>query len=411
MTAKVKSLNAKYPDKCYTPACGSDGRCTYTEIALPNSMPTTKCMKAQCKMNSKGVWSWNYLPTAVNESCKSDACSFRECRNDADETLFPDGCYFEDICMNKTTECETYTCNISTGKAVCYETKAHFEDRQCSREVCKDGKKVWELKDLTTACKEVTKGDKCKIPYCQEDGTCNYTDKMPVNPDLCMNYTCDPNTGDFNVTVKCDDGLYCTENICVERLNFENPDLSFGECHFDDIRCSDEIDMDAYPCFVAQCREDPDNADNDKKYKCVRKLLRNAYIDVCGNCIVEKVPDFTPASGSETPASSSSSSSHFEPSVSEIVEIMVSNDESSSVDLLECTGAPARPLLTEGLAAASIALIVIAAVVIGAAITASGVLGTKALIDRAKMADNQSAHTNPLYQTNDTEMSNPAFEP
>jgi len=281
-------------------------------------------------------------------------------------------------------------------------TKAHFEDRQCSKEICKDGKKVWELKNLTIACPNK---NKCKEPYCQEDGTCNFTDKKPKDPELCKNYTCDPNTGDFNVTVKCDDGLFCTEDSCIERLNFDDPDLSYGECHFEAVVCSNIIDMDAYPCFVAECRE------NTSEYKCVRKLLRNAYIDVCGNCIVEKVPDVTPASGSETSASSSVQPSEASVSVSDIGDPVVSSaDQSNSVDLLECTGAPARPILTEGLAAASIALIIIAAVVIGAAITASGVLGTKALIDRAKMADNQSAHSNPLYQTNDTEMSNPAFE-
>jgi len=112
--------------------------------------------------------------------------------------------------------------------------------------------------------------------------------------------------------------------------------------------------------------------------------MHNAYIDVCGNCIVEKED------------SESQSGSYFAP-------------KSESVDLLECTEAPPKPILTEGLAAATIALIILAAVLVGAGITASGVVGTKTLIDRAKSANNQTAHSNPLFEENDTEMSNPAY--
>jgi len=37
------------------------------------------------------------------------------------------------------------------------------------------------------------------------------------------------------------------------------------------------------------------------------------------------------------------------------------------------------------------------------------VLGTKTLIERAKGADNQSAHSNPLFEENETELSNPTY--
>jgi len=141
--------------------------------------------------------------------------------------------------------------------------------------------------------------------------------------------------------------------------------------------------MSGYPCFEPRCKEVPD----EKKYKCVRKLIRNAYIDVCGRCIQEST-----ATSSET----SSSTSSF---------VIKGGD----VDTTGCTGAPAKPILTEGLAAASIALIIIAAVVVGAAITASSVMGTKTLLNRAKGAENQSAHSNPLFEGNETELSNPMY--
>jgi len=116
----------------------------------------------------------------------------------------------------------------------------------------------------------------------------------------------------------------------------------------------------------------------------MRKLIKDAYVDVCGNCIKEEVNDVAESE-------MSSSLSH------------------SSIDLLECTHAPPKPILTEGLAAASIALIILFAILIGAGIAASGVIGTKTLIERAKGANNQSAHTNPLFEGNEAEMTNPAF--
>jgi hypothetical protein len=120
----------------------------------------------------------------------------------------------------------------------------------------------------------------------------------------------------------------------------------------------------------------------------VRKLIRNAYLDVCGRCIQEKVES------NEQSTSSSFSSL---------------DEKEKEFDTTSCTGAPAKPILTEGLAAASIALIIIAAVIVGAAIAASSVMGTKTLINRARGAGNQSAHSNPLFEGNDTELTNPTY--
>jgi len=391
MAKEVERLNKENPDKCYTPACGSDGRCTTAALDLPDYMPTTKCMKAKCERKNNGEWYWNYLPTAVNESCKSDPCTFRECRNDADETLFPDGCYKLDLCTVKTTPCVIFTCDTSGKTPVCKSESAHFEDKECGKEICVNDKKVWEVKNLSLVC---TKGNKCEVPYCDKDGNCQYLPKEAEDDDPCKIPVCDPATGSFTYLPKCDDGLYCTEDTCT----------ASGECKYEPVLCEDRIPMDGYPCFEALCKE------GEKDLKCVRKLIRNAYIDVCGNCIVDK-PETGSSSSSETPATSTSETSSSA-SVSEKSHgnEIPQSQSSESVDLLECTGAPARPILTEGLAAASIALIIIAAVVIGCAITASGILGTKALIDRARMADNQSAHSNPLYQNNEAEMNNPAFQ-
>jgi len=379
MASEVARLNSLYKDRCYTADCGSDGQCIYRTVKRPDNYIWTKCMEPVCKKMPSGSYAWSYVATEVNKTCKSDACSYRECRNDANATLFPDGCYWEDICLNRTTECEIYTCDTSGATAQCKMTPAKFEETECTKEVCKNGKKVWVDKDIEEACHPP---DKCYESLCY-NGTCEYVKKDPDGDDPCIIYTCDPATGNFSKKPKCDDGLFCTTNYCD----------AFGECIFEPISCEGNMSMEGYPCFEPYCKEGVDS------YKCVRKLLRNAYIDVCGNCIEEKKPE-------EVVTSSDASTNGNDDNV---IVAPSSSQSSSGVDLLECTGAPPRPIITEGLAAASVALIIIAAIVGGVGVAASGIIGTKVLIDRAKEADNQSAHSNPLYQNNETELQNPAF--
>jgi len=365
MAAEVEKLNKANPDKCYTPTCNK-GQCGYdfTDIPYDSTHPKTECMKYECQKQGDGSWEWKYVPTEVNNTCLSDECSTRVC--DPDE-----GCVETDICMVKTTECDSYSCDASggNGKGKCVRTdlRPTFIKTECTEEVCQDGKKVLTQLNLTIAC---ANPNKCLVPDCIE-GRCVFHDKEPEDRDLCLDYTCIPTTGEFETKPHCDDGLYCTENQCTVT----------GECKYPQIICTEEeLPMDGYPCFVAKCKE------GDGEYNCVRKLRPNAYIDVCGNCIQEKEDDDESTSGFNNVTSAE-----------------------SSVDLLECTNAPPKPLLAEGLAAAAIALIILAAVLVGAGIAASGVLGTKTLIDRAKGARNQSAHTNPLFEGNEAEMTNPAF--
>jgi len=360
--AEVKKLNDAHPDRCYSPICGEDGRCTYSYDDLPNlaSEPETKCMHHVCQKANNGVWGWVYVATEENNTCKTDECSYRECLPDV-------GCKETDICLNRTTDCMAYSCKVDkcVGESLLIRTN-------CTVEICVDDKKVL-TEDLTICSKNNT--NMCLLPTCIYDANtttsyCSYYDKPTDNDDPCLNHTCDPKTGKFTHVFKCDDGLYCTDNRCTVD----------GTCRYDEIRCSEELDMEGFACFEARCKEDRDN----KKHVCMRKLIKDAYVDVCGNCIKEEVNDVAESE-------MSSSLSH------------------SSIDLLECTHAPPKPILTEGLAAASIALIILFAILIGAGIAASGVIGTKTLIERAKGANNQSAHTNPLFEGNEAEMTNPAF--
>jgi len=361
----VLANNSNSVNKCCSVACLKTGGCGVVCVDRPFN--DNVCMEYVCtyvpKGENKGIWEWQYVPSDENKTCSDTPCYTRAC--DAEK-----GCQrVQDICSPQSTDCDEYSCDDSSGTDECV-SKSLLIVTKCAREVCKNNTKVLEI-DLDQCEEAVT--DKCLVAECiyseeNQSSWCNYTPRPEPSNDPCVIYTCNPENGTFSTTPKCTDGLYCTEDICTV----------FGECKYKQVACEDELNMEGYPCFEARCREVTANA----TYKCVRKLIRNAYIDVCGNCIIEQID-----SDEET----NESSSGQEP------------------DLLECTNAPPRPLLTQGLAAASIALIIIFAVVIGAGIAASGVMGTKTLISRARAADNQSAHSNPLFEGNETEMSNPAF--
>jgi len=352
------------PTKCYKAACSndnSDSYCTYEFEKRPEDLEDTKCMEYRCVRIEDGIWEWLYVPTELNVSCTNNSCVHRTCHKD-------EGCIVtKDVCVANSTECTKYTCEVNGDSYECIATNLLITTN-CTKEECEDGKKV--LKDTSKTTCELP--DLCHYATCvyfEENHTsyCELHDVPPPGNDPCLVYTCDNETGRWNHTKKCDDGLYCTNDQCSV----------YGECRNNPIRCGEELNMTGYPCFEARCKEGED------KHKCVRKLIPNAYIDICGNCIKK-----------------------------DVVEVQSSSDSTSSSEvneLVQCTGAPPRPMLTEGLAAAAIALIIIAAVVGGAGIAASGVITTKTLIDRARGASNQSAHSNPLFEDNEAEMTNPAF--
>jgi len=352
--------------QCCHVVCGVEGVCDVECDDYPSYPVDDECMYWVCLERSTGTWEWVYNATKTNYTCHNDACSDRIC----DKT---EGCIMaKDTCSPKSTNCTKYTCVVhDDGSKECVG-ETLLRNSTCKWEFCDDEADAIVRRDYLENCTKMEEYNKCLNPSCIYDAktktsTCNFTPIAAPGNDPCIIYTCDPETGNFTETPKCDDGLYCTEDICT----------IFGECKYSPVSCADKLDMEGYPCFEPRCKEDPEN----KRYKCVRKLIRNAYIDVCGQCIIED----------ETNSQSAS------------------YDPNESHDTVSCTGAPAKPILTEGLAAASIALIILAAVLIGAGLAASGVIGTKTLIDRAKGANNQSAHSNPLFEESETEMSNPTY--
>jgi len=358
----AKELNEANPANCYTPAC-ENTKCTYVKVELPDEMKVNNfCMEPRCMQNDDGSWGWVMKPTKLNETCHSDACYIRECVPES-------GCVVQDNCSIYSDECYSYSCQVGEDHAAVCSKKdltVEFQHLECMNEICKDGKK-------TPVYSECHTDDKCMIASCVKGG-CVYTPISPPGDDLCMTYTCDPTTGNWTTTPNCDDGLYCTIDEC---WNYG----TFYQCRHDPVECADYLSMKGYDCFRPFCKE------NETNFRCVRKLLPNAYIDICGNCIQEK------------PEQQYSVSS----------DAADNTEESVDPNLIQCTGAPAKPMMVETLAAATIGLIIIAAIVAGAATTTSAIIGTKTLIARVKEANNMAAQCNPLFEGIETELTNPTY--
>jgi len=353
---QAEALNLANERVCYTPICGPNAKCTVEKQAIPDNMIADNCTEPRCvRIDGTGSWMWKMVDTKVKTMCVTDDCYDRECVPDA-------GCVATEKCRINTTECDTYECVIEAGVPKCKHTDLRdtFLHLQCMEEVCTpDGKRIPVYLDLDTHCPNE---NKCEKASCV-NGSCVFTPTTHSGNDLCLNYECDPKTGIWTSSPKCNDGLACTRDSC---WNYG----TYYECHNVTIQCN--LSMEEYACFYQACRE----TGNSSEYKCVRKLLPNHYIDICGNCLKEN-PD---EAGSDV-------SQEFDP----------------------CSIGPDAPFPLEPLAAATIALIVLGAIIAGAAVTTTSVIGTKALISRAKDANNQSAHNNPLFEGAENEMTNPAF--
>jgi len=373
---------------CYTAECDFYGECRPVGKTIPPEYKKHKCMEPKCKKQQDGSWNWEYVETVEKTNCNDDACFKRQCDEER-------GCVnTSDICKPKSNKCYSFSCDYSNGEASC-NSHSLLADTTCIEEHCirelgeedEHGnrpvtyRKEVTIKNLDVVCPECDdKNNKCKTPKCgmdplTGDSWCYYVDVEPPEEcsDLCTVCDCDPKTG-FIPREKCVSGDNCTIDSC---------DID-GICAGEKIDCYNEVDMSSFPCFRVECASEQ----SEKGYKCMKKLLQNAYLDICGECIKEGAQE----------EESEMSSVPLEDRAEE--DLTVATD---------CTGAPPRPLLTEELAAASIALIILAAILVGAAVAASGVVGTKALLDRAKGAKDQSAHNNPLFESNETEMNNPTF--
>jgi len=354
---KAKEMNAKNDGGCYSYKC-SYGTCEFYEV-LPRHV-STACVTWTCVGSVNEGWHWKDAQTKEATNCKSDICFERTC-DDAQ------GCIpVKDICEAKSDMCTQFTCN---NNKTC-DKKNLLVKYECMEEKCAaDGTKFADWHDEVCS-------NKHDCTYCSHDrsvpetyGRC-VSYPLPNDADNCTIYTCNTTSVDCThgecwiESPKCDDGFFCTEDKCSVD----------GECWTVNIDCYQEINMTDYACFRAACKED---SSAEKGYRCVRKLKAGAYMDICGRCITI------------TDESSESSSS--------------TNEE------VACVDAPVEPLIKEGIAAATIGMIVLLVVLVGGVLGATSVIGTKVLLERARAANNQSAHSNPLFEENAAEMSNPTY--
>jgi Mg-chelatase subunit ChlD len=356
--AQARQLNSEDPNVCYNVECVL-GECKL----VPQDKPTgegkgdTACWINVCVYDEAVGFRWDRQESDVKKTCKPDACFYWECDD-------VDGCVSTPICSNKTNECRTFSCETEEdGTKKCVPHANPLRNTECLYEECDtDDVKHVIIKNLTEVCPN---DNKCLYATCTDDGQCKleaYPVPSSFSADQLECVVCDPKTGVFSFT--CDDGLFCTNDECAVG----------GTCRHSEVKCYDILNMSTKNpkdyCFQPECEEKSD------KYQCKRKKKAGTYIDLCGRCVDENGVPFG-SEGSES-------------------------DE-------ECNVPDEDVTLKEPLAAATIAMIVIGAILIGAAVAMSSILGTKALLERAKAANNQSAHSNPLFEDNGKEMANPTF--
>jgi len=336
-----------------------DGTCKLKSLDIPTEpgLNDTRCWKNVCVPDDALGFKWVREATTENKTCLSDECAIRVC-----DDVF--GCQPTDICSNRSNDCKTYKCDYNDGPGTgkCVFTQNELRDRQCFYEECNEKDELNIIpRNLTEVCQN---DNKCLVPECTNDGYCKFVAAKPpegmFEPEQLECVVCDNKTGIFSFA--CDDGQFCTKDICGVN----------AQCRHTEIDCYGELNMSSKNpkdfCFVPECEE------KSTKYQCKRKKKAGTFIDICGRCVDEN-------------------------------GVPYDKDDTAS----DCSEPGDTPLPKEPLAAATIAMIVIGAILIGAAIAMSSVLGTKALMERAKAANNQSAHTNPLFEDNGKEMANPTF--
>jgi len=298
-------------------------------------------------------------------NCQADWCP-RKCYSQNETGEYIDNCAEEARRRFPDEGCVSSTCNPdATGDDICSFThmpKTH--ENMCKIYVCNPVTNKAEVTEFVNeTCRQME--NECYRFTCDVNmnngmGGCKaqpkkHTYDFDITQDLCNIYSCDNKTG-WYATPVCSTLSNCTTSLCRP---------SDGTCSEEPLSCTDLITV-PNDCMQAVCKEGKG---------CTLKRYSGAYIDICGNCI---------------------RTDPFGKAISD-------GEEYNCVELSD------EPLTKEGLAAAAIALIVLGAIILGALIAVSGVMGTKALIDRARGASNQAVVSNPLFEESQTEMSNPAF--
>ena len=408
--------------KCYCPECEQTGSyCDYYEcknndfsstgcVEKSVSCSTDKCHTLTRNPENPKCCETEEIDCEVDDKCKLSYCSPSK------------GCYYEDVVCNDNDPCTKNECKSDVGcvftpdeeickadevciklsstehkcSSDCSDGASCGEDNKCGSWTCEDHKCAYNPTCIPDSCHILINCDpsldnpciyeemNCSNPNaCYENGRCEngkcVYDEVNCTPDnLCVNSYCDPVEGCIFENITCESDDLCVISECVEHPEWgnstgeEHPKCEdqvckttkctiTGECIYSDVICDNKNDT----CFKYVCEDN----------ECVKKPFKKETVDPCGECI-EKY-----------------------------------HEMGLYLDLNEslCKGEPITndDLKIVGLAAGAIAGIVVAAVVAGVGISAAGAKGVKTLIDKARQAQNMAAHTNPLFESNDHEMTNP----
>jgi len=377
--SKVKDCKAELEAKGRTLS-----ECEYVQECVNG---TTGCSEANIKLN-------HTFCQLKAGACKVGVCAGRTgCRNtdvDCKDSPIYDVCKYAGLqCNEATGQCEPrwpQNCNTDECSKVEGDTVVPLcvSDDPCVVANCDKTKPEGQRCSYTPKCG--TSSNACRKMTC-DNGQCDEelydTLDCPSKNTICVTYTCDATynngTGGCKPEPAYHEETECTKYECdeiegwkaVPRCTTDEPCkvakcLSGGICYDEDIDCREVLNIED-KCHDGEC-----NADSDG---CRLTVVPGTYIDICGNCKSDNQGD-------------------------------AGDDEDEAAD---CVDAPPKEVTREGLAGAAVALIVIGAIILGAAIAASTVFGTKALIDRARGAENQAVVSNPLFEESQTEMNNPAF--
>jgi hypothetical protein len=296
-------------------------------------------------------------------------------------------------CNPLTGECERtlHVCDDGDPCTVDYCDNATGACRTtpfCNKVPCKTPTCVVGSDGTNATCEYVDydcdSGNECSIDVCDDTmDKCQHFDVTCQSDKICVEVECDPAVGCVETNLTCDDQNPCTNDFCNETIGcYHTPKcvddlfctldlcLPDGTCSHPSINCTKLL------VFKDGERQCFDPACNEVRH-CHKETKPAAVLDVCGNCL-------------DTFANAS-----------------LLNDTYART---ACVGSLTWPKFAATLTAAAIAGIIIAALIGAIIVALSGFFGTRELLRRAKLAQDQAAHTNPLYEAGSHELVNPTYK-
>ena len=374
---------SEYPTKCVEKdnRCFSNNPCvTKTCVAgkcitsTPCRAPKDACETVKCVADPSATLGYR-CESSTTVPVKEDPCWRYSCNATSGTPIKESKC--------KQSKCTEFVgCAIEGEEAKCsYNQNHNCTSNMCNIITCNDETGQCETVENKTECNKYA----CKAYVCHNATGCDYSnitcdDNNPCTIDLCLSLD-EYSSSEF-------DDNYTSENI-TEEFYIDSPDSLphvcvhiykcpittkfcersscnvFGNCSLTEYACEDLKPNDT--CHTYKC--------NEEDRKCDYVLLPEALLDVCGSCLKSFKDEAKGLSDAK----------------------------------FDCIGNMKMPEFAAAIGGAAVAGIVIAAIVVAAILGVSSALGTKELIKRAKKNADVGTNSNPLYEGNDNEASNPAF--